>query len=568
MRSGDTSSADTRSYNDVPSDQSSHEPRSRVNDPSLKTSAQDSAPRSVRRVAATPKSRSRHLVETIEKSPAVPAPSSSETSSRFQSSSQLATDSHDSPPEDNSTSQTTSSSQSDSMPSRISISLPKPSLPLKYKKKSRSQAPQPEVQPPAQKVEEPPTPASSPRNPHRKGPPIRGRPLIFAAMAANPQAAEIEELPSEEPMLEEFQDESSQQLQPPIDQTPPSQPYPSPKSPTIELKPSKSRKGGPPAQGEPEQPRRRRKLSKATKPNFRNEGSSSHSHAAEGVSASSQQGQGQNLTAGHRHHGDRPLTPVNGSQAHGILGSPIQLQESLKSEKMGHHRRTKSDDHAKLLKRTRDAVKTLTEKQMQKLNRKNSQQEVHTLVQGLPFPHATPGQSTTPATQNQQQLPTPPSHSPDISVRDPAEPTHLQSPPTPPISEEFVYTRSRRQTYPLDRTPSQVSDRLRSDHYDEELQAPPPPPKYYPIAKHVEEPALLASTLCYLSYFEWCTLAVVSREIREVMYTKRELVELVLERYLRTVGYDRWCWKHHDPLMLTLDVRNSFHDFRIRAFAY
>lgn len=602
MRSGETSSADTRSYNDVPSDPSTHEPRSRVRNPSNKTSVQDSQSRSVRRVAAAPKNRSRHPAESVEHSKAVPAPAPSETPTRFQSSSQLLTDSHDSAPEDNSTSQTSSSLQSDEMPSRISISLPKPSLPLKMKRKSRSQAAtttttttttpivaatppespkrESQQQPPAQKMDELPTPASQPRNPHRKGPPIRGRPLIFAAMAANPQAAEIVEDISSEDMFEEVpapneysqqQQLQLQQLQPPVDQTPPpSQPYPSPKSPTTELKPSKSKKasGGSSGQGqgqgygEPEQPRRRRKLSKATKPSFLNESGGSHSHGVELLQG----------TAGR--HGERPHTPpVNGSNSQGgndvggggggVLGSPFQLQETTQksSEKMGHHRRTKSSDHAKLLKRNRDGFKTLTDKQMQKLNKGNSPQDVHTLVQGFPFPRPmAQAQAQTPVTHDQddqhhhRQLPTPPSHSPDISAHDPTQPTHLQSPPTPPSSDEFVYTRARRQTYPLDRTPSQTSDRLRSDHFDEELQPPPPPPKYYPLAKHIEEPGLLANVLCYLSYFEWCTVAVVSREIREVMYTKRELVELVLERYLRTVGYERWVWRHHDPLLLNLDV--------------
>lgn len=272
MRSGEASSADTRSYSDL-LNEPTHEPRSRVVQRNVKSTEQDSLPRSSRRISSTPKTRLSELEEYINKSPALAPPS--ERSSRLQSSRQLASDSHDSTPE----SSQTSSSQSSEMPSRISINLPSPRLALTSKKKSRNsvvRAPaesHPEAQPPAQQME-PPTPVSPPRNPHRKGPPVRGRPLIFAAMAANPQAAEIEDEAAvvEEPPLETIPDSIAPQHQA-ISHNPPSQAYPSPRSSPVELSKSKSKSKSRKevAQPEPEQPRRRRKLSKATKPIFRND---------------------------------------------------------------------------------------------------------------------------------------------------------------------------------------------------------------------------------------------------------------------------------------------------------
>lgn len=542
-----------RSYNDVPID-SMHEPHSRVKRRSKQYASEDSPLKPSRHISATPKSSLRELEESVETTTALPT---SEDSSRFQSSSHPTPNSHDPTPEDSQI----SSSSSSNMPAR-SINLPYPGLSFGSRKQSRkveSRPPEsyPEAQPPTNHMQ-PPTPATPRSGPHRKGPPVRGRPLIFAAMAANPQVAEIVDDISalaQEETVEQIPDEGVPSSF--NDQAPTKEPYPSPKSPDVELPQPRQV----PNQPELEPPRRRRKLAKVNRAISRKEGVATHGEAdssrAKDTSAHHSVGPSQNLLAGHRHHDDRPRTPVNLAQELTSLGSPIQLQEETR-EGM-HHRRSRSDDYAKLLKRNRDKVKALTEKQLEKLGRRNSndhayEQEVKPIAQPLPFP------ATRPLPAPPTQLPTPPSRSPVPHGPDPSAPSHPQAPPTPP-AEDFAYTRTRCQTYPLERSSSQVGERLRSDHFDEELQAPPPPPTYYPILEHVNEPVLLANILCYLSYFEWCTLAVVSKEIRTVMYTRRELTELILERYLRTVGYDRWSWKHRDPLLLTLDVRTHFYLF-------
>ncbi|KAF8347607.1 hypothetical protein F5887DRAFT_37756 [Amanita rubescens] len=63
---------------------------------------------------------------------------------------------------------------------------------------------------------------------------------------------------------------------------------------------------------------------------------------------------------------------------------------------------------------------------------------------------------------------------------------------------------------------------------------------------------LLGELLSYLSFYEWCMLASVSKDIRTKLVDTTVLKEVVLERFLRTVGYVKWCWEGPDPLPLSL----------------
>jgi hypothetical protein len=77
----------------------------------------------------------------------------------------------------------------------------------------------------------------------------------------------------------------------------------------------------------------------------------------------------------------------------------------------------------------------------------------------------------------------------------------------------------------------------------------------FPLAKFASNPQLLANLLSYFSFWDWCILSSVTREIRILLVQKKELREEVLERYLRTVGYSRWAWsEEREPLSLSLQV--------------
>ena len=85
-----------------------------------------------------------------------------------------------------------------------------------------------------------------------------------------------------------------------------------------------------------------------------------------------------------------------------------------------------------------------------------------------------------------------------------------------------------------------------------ESREPPPEPRFYPLVAHLADTILLEELLCYLTYYDWLTLAFVSKEVRLTMYEKGR--EQILERYLRTVGYARWSWASQEPLELRVQV--------------
>jgi hypothetical protein len=89
--------------------------------------------------------------------------------------------------------------------------------------------------------------------------------------------------------------------------------------------------------------------------------------------------------------------------------------------------------------------------------------------------------------------------------------------------------------------PPQQSRRTRPDNV---------PPLFFYLA----DPELLSSLLSFLTFFDWCTLWSTSKYIRTLLGDDTDLREVVLERYLQTVGYRRWIWEGLDPLALSLKV--------------
>ena len=76
----------------------------------------------------------------------------------------------------------------------------------------------------------------------------------------------------------------------------------------------------------------------------------------------------------------------------------------------------------------------------------------------------------------------------------------------------------------------------------------------YPLELHLLHPQLLRALLQYLSFYDWCILQGVSKNLRSQLNHTKELKEEVLERYLSTIGYARWIWEK-EPLVISLRVR-------------
>jgi len=87
--------------------------------------------------------------------------------------------------------------------------------------------------------------------------------------------------------------------------------------------------------------------------------------------------------------------------------------------------------------------------------------------------------------------------------------------------------------------------------FDPMLKRDPPEPATMPML--LLDPQILACLLQYLSFFEWCILLSLSKEIRSSLVRNSALRETALERFLKTIGYSRWTWED-EPLSLSLQV--------------
>lgn len=74
------------------------------------------------------------------------------------------------------------------------------------------------------------------------------------------------------------------------------------------------------------------------------------------------------------------------------------------------------------------------------------------------------------------------------------------------------------------------------------------------LTAYLGDPHLLSMLLGFLSFYDWCIVLALSREIRSMLVQNAQLREAVLERFLKTVGYTRWIWDDPDPLSLSLQV--------------
>jgi hypothetical protein len=132
----------------------------------------------------------------------------------------------------------------------------------------------------------------------------------------------------------------------------------------------------------------------------------------------------------------------------------------------------------------------------------------------------------------------------------------INHPPTPPSPDDYRHARAQRRGHMLDKSiPLLVSQEIQKQAEEEE----PEPSNPFPLATFLTDTTFLSSLLSYLTFYEWCILSSVSKDIRTMLGDNGNLREEVLERYLRTVGYARWSWGELEPLTLTLQVSLFFH---------
>jgi hypothetical protein len=97
---------------------------------------------------------------------------------------------------------------------------------------------------------------------------------------------------------------------------------------------------------------------------------------------------------------------------------------------------------------------------------------------------------------------------------------------------------------------------------DPEIEPEPEPIlPAYTIIDFLSDPQLLSSVLTFFTFYDWCLLSSLSKEIRILLVQSPVLRETVLERFLKTVGYSRWIWDDPDPLLLSLQVRSKLFFF-------
>lgn len=402
--------------------------------------------------------------------------------------------------------------------------------------------------------------------------PVRGKPLIFAAMTSTTEIEDIEPemvIMDTAPVQEKSAarhssyapDERHQTSTPPPEPTPEPRRDPSPpKRNKLQKRSSSSRKAVPPVEEPPE----RRASAQAPSQPAERSGSSRHRSKRDSVSADPRAQE-------ERHHRSHTSASAETSRE--------------------HRRRGSSSDASKQQKRHRDGVKVLTDKQMERLNNRTSyagasgskerveQQTRRSYAEEQsparpPMPQQASHRSSqhyaasAPVPTSHRQTPSPekplPQHArhqvPQMPTAQwPEQPPKRPSPPLPTPPEEYnPIPEPRREASPQKAkrlSPRRIEDmevlagkgdpsRSRSETPEDE--AP------YPLLEHLADPVLLENLLSYLSYYEWLRLAAVSKETRRTMYEDGR--EQVLSRYLQTVGYSTWSWDTPEPLMLSVEV--------------
>ncbi|KAG6836729.1 hypothetical protein H0H93_004392 [Arthromyces matolae] len=78
------------------------------------------------------------------------------------------------------------------------------------------------------------------------------------------------------------------------------------------------------------------------------------------------------------------------------------------------------------------------------------------------------------------------------------------------------------------------------------------------LTPFLSDAKLLGSLLGFFTFYDWCMLLSISREIRFMIVQNPVLRETVLERFLKPVGYSRWNYNDQEPLSLSLQDLSDY----------
>ncbi|KAH9476324.1 hypothetical protein JR316_0011899 [Psilocybe cubensis] len=127
---------------------------------------------------------------------------------------------------------------------------------------------------------------------------------------------------------------------------------------------------------------------------------------------------------------------------------------------------------------------------------------------------------------------------------------HSSIPLTPVSPEDLRKAKKDKKSKKTTEAPPTVAETIAA------LESPPPEP--VTMVQILSDPQLLSNILSYLSFYDWCILSSISKEIRILFVRTPTLRETILETFLRTVGYCRWTWDDKEPLSLSLQDLNDY----------
>lgn len=75
-------------------------------------------------------------------------------------------------------------------------------------------------------------------------------------------------------------------------------------------------------------------------------------------------------------------------------------------------------------------------------------------------------------------------------------------------------------------------------------------PGLYPLIAHLTDGVLLVVLIGYITFWEWCVVMAVLKEVKRTVGKHRKAQEVVLKHFMGVIGY-KWWAKGREPLTLT-----------------
>ncbi|KJA16123.1 hypothetical protein HYPSUDRAFT_47657 [Hypholoma sublateritium FD-334 SS-4] len=241
----------------------------------------------------------------------------------------------------------------------------------------------------------------------------------------------------------------------------------------------------------------------------------------------------------HQHNGHRALSKAH----HGVAGSPhkqpatplgsiVQLSDGGSAEVVGVP--LDDDPFARV-----EGVKMLSPA-TPPLKEGSSKQHSKGSSRGNSSENVTDGLATKEAGSEESAA----------QVAEPEKPIVVAMPLTPVSPEDFRQWRRERKSSKAASIPAPAPIKM----FPEDTT----PREAFTLTKFVADPQLLSFLLAYLTFYDWCVLSSVSKEIRILFVRTPALREAIMHSYLKTVGYMRWAWDDKEPITLSLQDLSDY----------